>query len=132
MGLVLRSVMLGLLPGLCVATALRAEEQKPSRGEELWQTRCALCHPLYPPPTKAPPGMGIVMHYSATHPGREDFAQAVARWVAAPSKERSAMPAHAIERFGLMPPFPYAEDEVKEIARWLWDTFANRGMRRGP
>ena len=110
----------------------KASEQKPSRGEELWQTRCTPCHSLYPPPKNAPPGFGIVMHYSERYREREQFAEAVARFVLAPAKDKSAMPPHAIERFGLMPGVAYPEGEIREIARWLWDTFTAPPGRPGP
>lgn len=121
--------------GLLLVSVAAAAEKTPKpeipRGEALWESRCASCHPRQPPPTQAPPALGLAMHYAETYRDREAFARAVARWVASPARERSALPAHAVERFGLMPPLAYPEEELLEIGRWLWDAFAAPGGRPG-
>jgi mono/diheme cytochrome c family protein len=126
---ILALVLAGVAIPLPGATAEDAPKAAPPQGEVLWERYCAACHPRQPPPTQAPPALGIVMHYASAHRDREAFARAVARWVASPAKERSLLPPHATERFGPMPPLPYPEAELLEIGRWLWDSFA--GQRPG-
>ena len=120
--------ILGFIAGLCLASMAHAQSPTPPRGEALFQVRCAPCHTLYPPPKVAPPMMGVVMHYSDAYRTRDQFVDAVTRWVAAPAKDKSRMPAHAIDKFGVMPFLGYPEAEVKVIAGWIWDTFTGPGQ----
>jgi len=123
---------LGSLIGALAVAAVTNAQSTPPPGEALWQARCAACHTLYPPPKAAPPAMGIVMHYSETYRTRDQFVDAVARWVAAPSKDKTHMPPHAIEKFGVMPPLGFPDAEVRVIAAWMWDEFTGRKGRTGP
>ena len=48
------------------------------------------------------------------HQGDRDKAlERIVAWIKAPAKERSLMPAAAIERFGLMAPLPLPDDQLR-------------------
>lgn len=70
----------------------------------------------------------------------EDPWQAVRDWVVAPDSSRSALPAHAIERFGLMPPLVMEEADMDALIAYLQGQVAGdslgtmqhgQGMRHG-
>lgn len=51
---------------------------------------------------------------------KEAIVKAIAHWVGAPSEEKSLMTG-ARRKFGLMPPLPYPEEDVKAIAGYLYE-----------
>ena len=73
----------------------------------------------------------VAMHYrSAT----ADSAEAVARivsWVRAPAKERSLLPSHAIERFGLMPPLQLPDSALQAAAAYVMSLAGGRHGMHG-
>lgn len=98
----------------------QAFEQDPAAedpGELVFKTVCATCHSLDPPPDKAPPMKMVLRHYMEAD--LEDPWQAVRDWVVAPDSSRSALPAHAIERFGLMPPLVMGEADMDALIAYL-------------
>lgn len=98
----------------------QAFEQDPDAedpGELVFKTVCATCHSLDPPPDKAPPMKMVLRHYLQAD--LEDPWQAVRDWVVAPDSARSALPAHAIERFGLMPPLVMEEADMDALIEYL-------------
>lgn len=107
---------------LSLNLAVAEQDVANSPGHEKYKLYCAACHPLDPPPVTAPPVRGIVMHYRESVDDRDAFASAVADFVRAPSAQKSKFPPDAIKRFGLMPALPYPDDDIKEIALWMWST----------
>ncbi|HAY37666.1 MAG TPA: hypothetical protein DCY57_11975 [Bacteroidetes bacterium] len=87
-------------------------------GEKLFKQVCTTCHSVDPPTdmeTKpiAPPMKMIMRHYIAAHDTKEEVHASLVSWLEEPAPERSALPAHAIEKHGLMPvPNLNAEERV--------------------
>jgi hypothetical protein len=85
----------------------------------------------------------IVGHYLAFYGDTASARAALIEWVRNPAEERSALPPHAIERFGLMPPQGLGDEDLARVADYLLslDGEPNRGHgpthrrhrhRRGP
>ncbi len=91
------------------------------RGEEVFNTVCVSCHTFHPPPTLAPPMGMVVQHYRDALTDEDLVVDAIKGWLRAPRRERSHMPAHAIERFGLMPPLPLPEADLTAVAEYVVD-----------
>ncbi len=110
--------------------ALAAQQAKPSgEGEQIFQTVCAMCHSVEPPPTLAPP----ISHAAAYYMRRfSDPLPALIAYLKAPAAERSAMPAHVVERFGIMPPQAHLSDaQLTAVAKYILsiaDTVHVRGQ----
>ncbi len=96
-----------------------------NNGPVMLNRYCSTCHAIMPlrgkgmKEMKAPPFMGVRMHYLRRYPNREEFVRAVATWVKHPDSSKSLMPG-AIRRFGLMPALPYPDDTLKKIALELY------------
>ena len=96
-----------------------AQDAVPS-GEMTFRVVCAACHTLNPPYEKAPPMTHIARHYRQAFATEAEGVEAIVQWVIKPEVGRSKMPAHAIERFGLMPAFPLPEPQLREVAKYVW------------
>jgi hypothetical protein len=97
----------------------------PNDGYTLLKQRCFICHREQPAYGKhegltAPPMPGVKMHYLRKYKNKEDFIRAVTEWVKNPSEDKSIMKG-AVKRFGLMPAFPYPDDELRKIAEALYN-----------
>jgi mono/diheme cytochrome c family protein len=90
-------------------------------GKTLYKTLCSSCHVPEGQPTLAPPLFGMKNHVMGRYPAREDFINYVVNWVKKPDASRSLMPG-AVNRFGVMPAFPYEEDQVRAIAAFIYDS----------
>ncbi len=88
-----------------------------TRGEEVFKTTCATCHTLDPPMDKAPPMRMVIKHYLDAD--LEDPWGRLRSWIASPDSSRSVLPAHAIERFGLMPPLVLPEEDLDALMDYL-------------
>jgi cytochrome c len=105
----------------CMATAPAAAQQATAPdGAQLFELVCAMCHSVQPPAKAAPPMSHAASYYVRKH---KDPAAAVAAMVAylkEPAAEQSALPAHAIERFGLMPSQRHLPDaQLQAVARYV-------------
>lgn len=80
-------------------------------GKQLFGLVCAMCHSEQPPPLAAPPMAMVVRHYRQALSTEDSVRTAMLEYVRKPSAEASLLPAHAIERFGLMPAQPQLTDE---------------------
>lgn len=88
-------------------------------GKMIFEIGCALCHSLNPPAKKAPPISHAASYYLRRHGSEEAAVQAMAAFLQAPSAETSILPAHAIERFGLMPAQDHlSREQLIEVARY--------------
>lgn len=94
-----------------------AQETVPGRGT--WEGICRVCHSLVPPARQAPPMAHVVGHYRAADSTVAGAAARIAAWVRSPARERSLLPAMAIERWGLMPPVAIGEREAGDVARYV-------------
>ncbi len=113
----MRLVPLALVALLSAPAA--AQDSIPS-GELTFRVVCAACHTLNPPYDKAPPMTHVARHYRQAFATEAEGVEAIVQWVRNPEVARSKMPAHAIERFGLMPAFPLPEAQLREVARYVW------------
>lgn len=102
-----------------LAPAAAAQDSTPP-GELTFRVVCAACHTLNPPYEKAPPMTHIARHYRQAFASEAEGVEAIVQWVIKPEAARSKMPAHAIERFGLMPAFPLPEAQLREVATYVW------------
>lgn len=109
-------VMVAAAPMLLVG-----QEQAAVEGQQVFETTCIMCHSLTPPMKMAPPMAMISKHYRDKFTSDTAGVAAIARWVLGPDSTRSALPAHAIERFGLMPKQPgVSAAQAQAVARYVW------------
>jgi mono/diheme cytochrome c family protein len=98
--------------GAAVDSALLAE------GKALVGSVCSTCHTVQPPLKAAPPLSHVARHYVDRY-GRDSAVAAIARWIPAPTRERSALPSMAIERWGVMPALPLAGRQLQAAATYV-------------
>ena len=89
-------------------------------GERLYDEVCSACHTLDPPPNLAPPLRLVSRHLRRAFDTREAAVDHVVSYAPAPDPERSILPSHAIDRFGLMPPQPLRPDQLEKVANYVW------------
>lgn len=104
---------------LAIASPVLAQ-QLAIDGKTTFDAVCASCHSIDPPHKTAPPMSHIVRRYRTAFSSDSAGIDAIVRWVQAPARERSQMPAHAVEMFGLMPAFPLPEAQLRDVARYAW------------
>ena len=101
-------------------------------GYTLLKQRCYICHIERPDANtdhskmQAPPMMGVKRHYLQKYPGQKEFVAAIVNWVKQPDSTKALMPG-AIQEFGMMPPFPYPDEELKKIAEAIYTKVPNPG-----
>jgi cytochrome c len=94
-----------------------AQDVPPPDGEQLFQLVCAMCHSVNPPAKSAPPISHAAAYYIRRHEDQTRALSAMVTFLREPSAETSAMPPHAVERFGLMPPQSHlTEDQLRAVA----------------
>ena len=98
-----------------------------AHGEGVFETLCSTCHTKEPPPNLAPPMLHVVGHYLQEYEDRPAAEEAIRNWVTNPNLEHSAMPEHAIERFGLMPAQPIPEDQAAAVAYYVLEMYEEEG-----
>jgi len=91
------------------------------RGKHWFDAVCSACHSVSPPPNLAPPMVMVAGHYLDEYDTRDAAETAVAAWITSPDPERSALPQHAIERFGLMPPQPLPREDAEAVAYYVFE-----------
>ncbi len=111
-----------LVSSLSLTTPADAQDHAKS-GFTLFQEHCAACHIGDKKFSErlAPPVFAVKSHYLPTYRSKEDFSNAVVRWVKTPSKDYSLMPG-AQMRFGLMPAIDMDEKEIRTIAEFIYDS----------
>ncbi len=122
------------------AGAERADETATSRtstqsaallaqGEAIVEGTCSTCHSMGPPPKLAPPLNMVLGHYMDEFGDRDSARDALILWLEGPDAAQSVLPAHAIERFGVMPPLPPLSDEQRSaVATYLFEQFEEAPM----
>jgi cytochrome c len=89
-------------------------------GHAIFELACAMCHSVKPPAKAAPPMSHAAAYYVRRYPSADSAAAALVAYLKEPAAERSVMPAHAIERFGLMPSQAHLSNEQLEaVARYV-------------
>lgn len=91
-----------------------------AEGERLFEAICSQCHTVDPPPNLAPPISHVARHLGQAFDTEADFRRHVRTFVPEPDEETSVMPAHARERFGLMPALPLPDPLLDEISGYMW------------
>ncbi len=91
-------------------------------GERLLKAQCYACHnPATPHEGRlAPPMIAIKKHYINDETTKEDFINEVVSFTINPSEENAKLHG-AVKRFGLMPKQFFKEEDVKQIAEYLFD-----------
>ncbi len=90
-----------------------------AEGKRVYDAVCATCHTVVPPATLAPPMSHVVRHYRQALPNDEVVVARITAFVRAPSAENSLMPAHARERFGLMPAQQLSDNQLRAVAAYV-------------
>ena len=90
-------------------------------GKQLFQQHCASCHgtPTAGQRRIAPPIFAVKNHYLAVHNEELTFVSAIEEWVSNPVEENSLMKG-AIRHFNLMPKIEVPEDDVTQIAEYIY------------
>lgn len=89
------------------------------KGREIVRTVCAACHNEQPPAKLAPPLSHVARRYRTVAGTPEQALARMTAWIATPAKDKSLMPAMAIERFGLMAPLPLPEEMRRAAAMYV-------------
>ena len=123
-------------PGGPAGDASAAAMRMPANadGRAVFDAVCATCHTVDPPASLAPPMGHVARHYRAESGDDERRGVArIAQWVRTPARERSLLPAHAIERWGVMPALALSGAQLDAVARYVWSLGeeASVGMREG-
>jgi mono/diheme cytochrome c family protein len=107
---------------LLLAWAPRASAQEAAviDGKTTFDVVCAACHSIDPPHKLAPPMSHVARYYKRQFATEAEFVEAVVQWVLKPERERSKMPAHVIENFGIMAAFPLPEPQLREVAKYVY------------
>ena len=132
----LSSTRFFIAAGLPLLVALPISAQQTSSndqdGKHVFEMVCSMCHSVAPPAKAAPPMSHATAYYLRKHPKREDAESAIVAYLRAPDAKKSVMPAHVIERFGLMPAQGHlSEAQLKAVAKYVLtiaDTAHVRGM----
>jgi hypothetical protein len=89
---------------------------------DLMVSLCFACHnPEHGNgPRLAPPMYKVREHYYRDDITKEEFVSRVTSYALNPTQEASIMPG-AVRNFGLMPKSAFKEDDLKEIAEYIYD-----------
>jgi len=115
MAAALVAVALGAVPAAGQQTARQAVPD----GAQLFELVCAMCHSVEPPAKAAPPMSHAAAYYVRRFGATPAAVTAMVAFLKEPAAERSVMPAHAIERFGLMPSQGHLSDaQLEAVVRY--------------
>ncbi|MCA9738624.1 MAG: c-type cytochrome, partial [Gemmatimonadetes bacterium] len=101
------------------------------RGQAMFDLICSACHSWDPPAKLAPPMSMVLGHYLERYADTDEASDAIAAWISGPDAERSVLPSHAVQQFGLMPGQPLPEAERRAVAAYLLDRAAREGVGIG-
>lgn len=121
-------------PGAPLNVRPPADTPSVAEGARVYQARCAMCHALAAPARFAPPMTHVAMHYRQAYPRRGEAVARLADFVRAPAAGRSALPPEALQRWGVMPPLPLPDAELRAVALYvlsLSDSASTTGARHG-
>lgn len=126
-----------LIPGLFLIYACGSPEQKVQQPEnaqlssvdvewvtaqEIVENVCFSCHhPTSRPDNRLAPPLEIAKrNYLASNPDRESFIDAMTTFVMAPTPEQAKLHSD-VENFGVMDPLGYSEEQIREVAAFIYD-----------
>jgi len=93
-------------------------------GQQLYKANCASCHGttggMDMSKRKAPPIIGVRMHYIGTYSDKDSFVMAIADWVENRNVDTSMMRG-AIRRFGVMPAVKVSREQSEKIAAYIYE-----------
>lgn len=121
-------IVLVAATGVACASATRVESAEPmtglvtaaTDGGEIFQAVCSSCHSVDPPAIAAPPMSHVARHYREAVADEKEGIARIADWIGSPAVDRSLLPAHAVERWGLMPPLILSEEQRLTVAAHVW------------
>lgn len=92
-------------------------------GRKIVENECYICHS--PEASEdviiAPPMVAVKSHYIDAKTTKEEFSKALLDWLNDPQLEKVKMHG-ALRRFGIMPYQPYSEEDIEDIASYLYET----------
>jgi len=91
-----------------------------AEGKQVYESVCTGCHSMESPATLAPPMTHVAKHYRQAFSERDSAVAHIITFVRNPAAERSKMPAHVQERFGLMPALPLPDEQLRAVATYIW------------
>ena len=100
-------------------------------GKEVFERVCTTCHTTQPPPNLAPPMAMILRHYGMALGDSAAVRDTLVSWIGSPDASRSMLPAHAVERFGVMAPVDLTPEEIDAVTDYIMTLDADmprRGM----
>ncbi|MDH5415460.1 MAG: c-type cytochrome, partial [Flavobacteriaceae bacterium] len=89
----------------------------------LFKNNCYACHSVLSKSHKeliAPPMEAIKRRYVMNYNNREEFIEAIVKWVQEPN-EKSALMFGAVQQFKVMPKQEFIEEELFKIAAYIYD-----------
>jgi len=100
-----------------------------AEGFALLESNCLTCHSPQAGTNErlAPPMAMMKMHYVNEQTSFEEFSTALTEFVTNPEVSKSRMPG-AIEKFGLMPKMDFSQDQLENIALYIYHTELEKPM----
>jgi cytochrome c553 len=91
------------------------------KAKQMIESACISCHSATASMENrlAPPLEAVKRRYLRAYPDIEEFTTQVAAYVAEPTEEKALMHG-AVERFNLMTPIPYPEEDLVAIATYIY------------
>ncbi len=91
------------------------------KAKQLIESTCVSCHSATASEDSrlAPPLEAVKRRYLRSYPNIEDFTTEMAAFVAQPSEEKALMYG-AVNRFDIMPPIPFPEEDLIAIATYMY------------
>jgi hypothetical protein len=114
------------LPKVILTSVLSFYTLNASSGEELFNSKCAMCHVKTRPSDKstlvAPPAMGVMHHIHMTYSNKKDAVAFMSEYILNPQQEKAVCMPKSIKRFGLMPSQKgnITKEEAKIITEWMY------------
>ncbi len=96
--------------------------RKEHPGKKIMEDKCYICHDATTSEDNrlAPPMIAVKMHYLKGGATKNEFINDFLDWSRKPTLEKSKMRG-AVKRFGVMPYLSYPEEEIKQIADYIYD-----------
>jgi cytochrome c553/nitrate reductase cytochrome c-type subunit len=91
-------------------------------GKKLLEQNCYVCHNSTTNEELriAPPMIAIKKHYITSSTTKSEFKKTLQKWIKNPN-EKDAKMFGAVRRFGVMPKTPFSEENIDQIADYLFD-----------
>ena len=122
----LKKLVYGVLTSLLLGSpVLSAQEEQTPLSELAVQgqanfTVCQACHDDSLNPPKAPPMYMVQRRYKRQHENQQEFVDAIVKFVSTPTEDAALMK-KPVEKLGLMPPLPLADDMLSGIATYIYE-----------